>query len=127
MDKPLYTQKAPQKSNAGGRVLAFALLFVVFCVLLFVSNYVAYSGIVTLGVIVLFALCTYRLMKNTVFDITYVLYEDRLVFSRRYGKIEMETEAFPLDEAEFTDTAITYEKKSYPFYPDENLKKLLLK
>ena len=124
-EKIIYSQKAPGKSNSFIRVLMFTLLLVVFCVLLFASSFVPYSGIVTMAVIFLFAFCTYSLMKNTVFDITYVLYEDKLVFNRRYGKIEMENEIFMLKDSKFTKSDITCGKKTYPFYPDEKMCELL--
>ncbi len=125
MDKAIYSQKAPKRGNAGVRVIAFALILAVFCVLLFVAACLPYSGILTLLVIAVFAFTTNALMKNLVFDITYVLYEDRLVFKRRYGRIEMEMESFPLSEAKITSTGIEYDNKSYEFSPDEKLKELL--
>lgn len=121
----IYSQKAPVKGNSASRVLLFTLLVAVFCVLLFIAGCVPYSGIVTMGVIFLFAVSTYNLMKTTVFDITYVLYQDKLVFNRRYGKISMETEIFPLKEAEFSKREIKYGKKTYPFYPDSKMCELL--
>lgn len=124
-EKVIYSQKAPVKSNAAARVFLFAVLLVFFCLLLFVAANLPYSGIITLGVIFLFALCTYKLMKTTVFDITYVLCEDKLIFNRRYGKIEMETEVFPLNESEFKENAIIYCGKTYAFYPDDKMKEHL--
>lgn len=125
MEEKIYEQKAPAKNNAVLRILMFGGLFLIFCVLLFIASVVPYSGIVTLGVLFLFALEIYKLMKGTVLDITYVLYEDKLVFVRRYGKIEMETEEFLLSEAEFKGNVIVYRGKNYAFYPDEKLKSLL--
>lgn len=124
-EKVIYSQKAPVKSNAAARVLLFTALLALFCLLLFAAANLPYSGIITLSVIFLFALCTYNLMKTTVFDITYVLCEDKLVFNRRYGKIEMETETFPLNETEFEENAIIYCGKTYAFYPDEKMKEHL--
>ena len=97
------------------------------CLMLFLANYLPFSGIISLCVIFLFALSVHKLMNKTVFDITYVLYEDKLVFNRKYGKIEMEAETFPLDETEFTKTEIKHNGKTYPFYPDEKMAELLLK
>lgn len=124
-EKVIYSQKAPIKGNAATRVFLFTVLLVFFCLLLFIAGNVPYSGIVTLAVIFLFALCSYNLMKTTVFDITYVLCEDKLIFNRRYGKIEMETEVFPLHEAEFSENTIIYRGKTYAFYPDDKMKEHL--
>ena len=121
MDKVIYSQKAPKTGNAGIRVLLFSVMLLVFCVLLFISSTLPYSGITTLAVIAVFALSTNALMKNLVFDITYVLYEDRLVFKRRYGRIEMEMETFPLSDAVITRKSIECDKKTYNFYPNEEL------
>lgn len=121
MDKVIFSQKAPKQGNAGIRVALFSVLLIIFCLLLFISSALPYSGITTLIIIAIFALSTNALMKNMVFDITYVLYEDRLVFKRRYGRIEMEMESFPLNEAVITRKTIEYDKKTYDFHPDEEL------
>ena len=124
-EKAKYTQKAPQKGNAGLRSLAFVLLAVGIIALLVVANLLPYSGITTLVVFALGAVLIYRLLSNTVFDITYALFEDRLVFIRKYGKMEWECEVFPFDEAVFYRDRIEHTGKTYEFAPDDKLVEFL--
>lgn len=124
-EKEIYRQKAPQKSNTGVRVIAFCVLVVLVCVLLFIASNLPYSGISTLVIFALAAFLTNKLLNHTVFDVTYVLFEDKLVFSRKYGRIEWENEVFPLEEAQFFSDKIEHRGKVYPFSPDGKLKELL--
>lgn len=124
-EKPVYTQKAPIKNSAVIRIAATLALVGAFALLLFVIGFLPYSGILTLAALFLFAVCTQRMLSGMVFDITYTLYEDRLVFVRRYGKIEGEGEVFPFDEAKFFADKIEHRGKTYDFSPDEKLKQLL--
>ncbi len=124
-EKAIYTQKAPVGGNAGGRLLMLCGIVVVVMVLLFVVNGLPYSGILTLAVFAVAAVLVHKLLNKTVFDITYALYEDKLVFLRKYGKMEWENEVFPFDEAKFYADKIEHRGKVYPFSPDAKLKQLL--
>ncbi|MBR5535488.1 MAG: hypothetical protein IKU60_02435 [Clostridia bacterium] len=124
-EKAEYKQKAPEKGNAKSRSLAFVLLTAVFIVLLVIANLLPYSGILTLVVFVLGAISIHRLLSNTVFDVTYALFDDKLIFIRRYGRIEWECEVFPFDEAKFYKDKIEHRGKTYEFYPDEKLMEFL--
>ena len=120
-----YKQKAPVKGNAAASLAAFSLLTVAIIALLVVVNFLPYSGILTLVVFALGAYLIHRLLSHTVFDITYALFDDKLIFLRKYGKLEWECEVFPFDEAKFFQGRIEHRGKSYEFYPDENLKEFL--
>ncbi|MBQ7876478.1 MAG: hypothetical protein IJ316_04230 [Clostridia bacterium] len=124
-EKAIYTQKAPQRGNAGGRVVMFFGIIVLVMVLLFVVNGLPYSGILTLAVFAVAAFLVHKLLNRTVFDITYALYDDKLVFLRKYGKIEMECEVFSFEEAKFYSDKIEHRGKVYSFSPDAKLKQLL--
>ncbi len=120
-----YKQKAPLKGNAGVTMVAFVLLAVALIALLVVVSFLSYSGILTLLVFALGAYLIHKLMNRTVFDITYALFDDRLVFLRKYGRLEWECEVFPFDEAKFYQDKIEHRGKSYKFYPDDKLKEFL--
>ena len=78
-----------------------------------------------LAVIIIAALCVNKILKQGTFSKMYILYEDTLVETTRYGLIEKETSRFELKDTTITTTEIVYNGKKYPFYPDEALKKLL--
>ncbi len=124
-EKEIYTQKAPLKSNVKGRTVAFIGIVAFVIALLLVVNFLPYSGILTLVVFALGAFLLHKLMVETVFDITYALYEDKLTFIRKYGKMEWEMEVFPFAEALFYEDRIEHRGKTYEFHPDEKLKELL--
>ncbi len=124
-EKPVYTQKAPEKSGLRGRTALFFAVIVVFIALLVVVNMLPYSGILTLVLFAVVAWFMHKLLNGTVFDITYALYEDRLVFIRRYGRLEWECEVFPFEEAKFHAGKIEHRGKTYEFYPDDKLKEFL--
>ena len=124
-EKPIYTQKAPGKNRPGLRIALFVLCIAIVCVLLFVASNLPYSGISTLVIILLCSLAANAIMKKTMFDITYTLYEDKLVFMRKYGRLSWENETFYLNEAKFFEDKIMVGKSSYEFHPDDKLKELL--
>lgn len=121
-EKVIYTQKAPDKSNAWLTLVGYVAFVVLIIVLLLVVNFLSYKGILTLAVYALGAYGTYKILNKTTFDITYTLYEDRLVFMRKYGKMTWEGEVFPFNEAKFYPDRIEHRKKIYKFYPDETLR-----
>lgn len=124
-EKPVYTQKAPFSGNVKGRTVAFILLASVIILLLIFVNFLPYSGVLTLIVFMLGAYFIHKLLNKTVFDIKYVLYDDKLVFLRKYGRLEWEGEVFPFDEATFHEGFIEHRGRRYSFYPDSELKELL--
>lgn len=124
-EKAKYTQKAPEKGNVRMRSLAFGVLTVVFIALLTIANLLPYSGITTIVVFACGAVMMHRLLSSTVFDITYALYENKLTFVRKYGKLEWECEVFPFEEAKFYCDKIEHRGKSYAFSPDDKMKEFL--
>lgn len=124
-EKVIYTQKAPDKSNVWKTLLVYCAFVVFIVILRIIANAMPYSGILMLAVFALGAYGTYQILKETTFDITYTLYEDRLVFVRKYGRMSWENEVFPFDEAKFYPDKIEHRDKTYKFYPDDKLKELL--
>ncbi|MGM9552502.1 MAG: hypothetical protein ACI3XA_09645 [Clostridia bacterium] len=124
-DKPIYSQKVKNESNGVQRTVLFIITVVLLCVALFFVNLLPYRGILSVGVIFIFAFITLKLLNGFVFDLKYVLYEDRIAFVRKYGRLEWESIVFFLNETEIKDNEIVFMKKSYPFYPDEKMKELL--
>lgn len=101
---------------------------IIFCVVVFaVSKYLPFAWAFEIGVIVLSAIYINKVLKQGTFIATYILYEDTLVVLTRYGLIEKESARYALSECTFTESSITTGGKTCPFYPDEELKELLLK
>lgn len=124
-EKAKYTQKAPDKSNVKTRTVLFVVIVIAFIAMLTMVNMLPYSGVLTLVVFAVGAYFIYKLLSSTVFDVTYALYEDKLVFVRRYGRMEWECEVFPFDEAKFYADKIEHRGKTYSFAPDDKLKEFL--
>lgn len=125
MDKELYSCRAPSEAAKKETVISTAGFIILCAALMTAAGRFPYSGVVRLIILLVFALLIYAVMKRSLFDITYVLYEDRLEFKRRYGAVTAENEVFPRAEARFFEDKIVFRGKSYPFHPDEKLKELL--
>ncbi len=125
MDKALYSCRAPFESTRKAAVLCMAFLVLLCAALMLLAGKLPYAGILRLLAILIFALGVYGVMKRSLFDIEYVLYEDRLEFRRRYGAVTAVNEVFPKNEARFFEDKIIFRGKSYPFHPDKKLKELL--
>lgn len=101
---------------------------IIFCVVVFaVAKYLPFSWAFEIGAIILSAIYINKVLKQGTFIATYILYEDSLSVVTRYGFIEVETARYILSESTFTENSVTTGGKTYPFYPDEELKKLILK
>lgn len=124
-EQAIYLQKAPEKGNAKSRTIAFIGVAVIMIALLAVVNRLPYSGILSLVVFAVGAYFVYKLLSSAVFDITYALYENKLVFLRKYGNLTWECEVFPFDEAKFYPHKIEHRGKTYNFCPDDKLRELL--
>lgn len=125
MDKEIYTCRAPFEATRKEAAASIALFILLCAVLMVLLGRAPFAGVWQLLILAAFALLIYSVMKRSLFDITYVLYEDRLEFKRRYGTITMENEVFPLAEARFEADRVIYRGKTYPFHPDERLKEKL--
>ena len=98
----------------------------IFCAVVFaVAKYLPFTWVFQIGAIILSAIYINKIMKQGTFISTYILYEDSLVVLTRYGFIEKESARYELEKAQFTENSVIYNGKTYPFYPDEELKKLL--
>ena len=101
---------------------------IIFCVVVFaVAKYLPFSWIFEIGSIVLAAIYINKVLNEGTFIAKYILYEDSLAVLTRYGLIEKETARYILSESVFTENSVTTGGKTYPFYPDDELKKILLK
>jgi len=100
----------------------------IFCLVVFaVSPYLPFSWAFCIGAIIASAIYLNKILHEGTFIATYVLYEDELVVLTRYGLIEKETARYDLSKAVFTENTVSQDGLTKPFYPDENLKKLILK
>ena len=125
--KEIYRGRAVVKKDEKQTIKAL-LKAAVFCLVMFaVSVYVPFGWILEIGALVLSAIYINTVLKQGTFVATYILYEDTLVVLTRYGLIEKETARYDLSDAVFTESSVTVNGKTTPFYPDEKLKSLLLK
>lgn len=125
--KEIYRGKAVAVKDA--KQTAKALLkAALFCGIMFaISVYIPFGWIIEIGAIALSAVYINKVLKQGTFIATYVLYEDSLVVLTRYGFIEKETERYSLADTVFTEKTVTSNGKTRPFYPDEELIKILKK
>ena len=123
--KELYRGRAVAVKDSKQTIKAL-LKVAVFCAVMFaLSVYVPFGWVLEIGAIALSAVYINKVLKQGTFVATYVLYEDSLIVLTRYGFIEKETEWYDLGEAVFTENRVTSKGKTRPFYPDEELKKIL--
>ncbi len=124
--KEIYRVRAIAEKNKK-QTLNALVMALIFCAVVFaVSIYLPFSWAFEIGAIVLSALYINKVMKQGTFVKTYILYEDSLSVVTRYGLIELETARYPLSETVFTESSITFDGKTVPFFPDEKLKSLIL-
>lgn len=124
--KELYRGKAVVKKDEKQTIKAL-LKAAVFCLVIFaVSKYLPFAWVFEIGAIIASAVYINKILKQGTFVATYILYEDTLVVMTRYGLIEKESARYDLKNAHFTENTVIYNGKTYPFYPDDELKKLLL-
>lgn len=123
--KELYRGKAVRVKDEKQTIKAL-LKALIFCFVVFaVAKYLPFSWVFEIGAIIASAIYINKVMKQGTFIATYILYEETLVVLTRYGLIEIETARYDLSKTTFTENSLTTEGKTKPFYPDENLKKLL--
>ncbi len=89
------------------------------------SKFLPFEWAFQIGAIVVSAIFINRLLNKGTFTKTYILYEDSLVVMTKYGLIEKESSVHPLSTSEFTEKTIITDGVKYPFYPDEELIKIL--
>lgn len=121
----LYKGLALLPKSPAGTILSLAGILV-FCGLVFaLESVIPAAWFFELAAVVLAAVYANKVLKQGTFSKTYILYEDTLVETTRYGLIEKVTAQFPLKDASIFPNEIIYNEKRYAFYPDETLKKLL--
>lgn len=123
--KEIYKLSPPMQKSSRTTALFIIISLFVCAILLKLSTYLPAAWIFEILIIILCAAWINKILKQGVFTLTYILYEESLKFYTRYGFIEKETASFPLDNAEFFENTIIYKGKAYPFFPDEKLKSLL--
>ena len=123
--KEIYRFTPPPQKNTRTSALFIIASLILCAILLKLSSYLPAAWFFEILIIVLCAALINKILKQGVFALTYVLYEDSLKFYTRYGIIEKETMVFPLEDSSFNETTIIYKGKAYPFSPDEKLKSLL--
>lgn len=86
-----------------------------------------YSVFAQVIVLLLTAVALNRVLRRGTFSVSYALTDDgELVYVTKYGRIERETAWIRLAEAEINANTIIYENRKYEFYPDEELKSLIV-
>ena len=120
-----YKMKVPAQKSARETAFFVFCLIVICALFIILVNALPFSWAFQLAVIIFCAVYINKILKQGTFITTYILYEDSLHILMRYGLIEVVKERFTLSEASFTENSIIYKGRTYPFYPDENLKKLL--
>ena len=111
--------------NPRQTTLSLILVALVWIVIFVFAKHLPAAWFFELGAIVLSAVLINRILKQGTFESTYILYEDTLDVVTRYGLIEKVSATYSLKEAVFADGTVTVGGKTYPFYPDDELKKLL--
>lgn len=123
--REIYRMQLPAKKSPRITALILALVLIVCVLLLKAATLLPFGWAFQIAIILLSAIYINKLLKQGTFSITYVLYENSLEVHTRYGFITSITARYPLEEAVFTESTVTYKGKTLPLYPDEKLKKLL--
>lgn len=123
----VYSGSAQLKGTSSEAMICLCVL-IILCVLAFnLLTPLPYSGFIKIAVLALTAVGINYVLKKGTFTVTYVLTQDNtLVFVTSYGSLKWETAWIPLDKASFGENFIVYEKRKYSFFPDDELKALLL-
>ena len=125
--KEIYRGKAVAVKNEKETLKALLKAFI-FCAIIFaLERFLPVAWAFEIAAIVASAIYIYKVIHQGTLIHTYILYEDTLVVLTRYGFVEMETARYDLDKTTFTEATVTSDGRTKPFYPDEELKKLLLK
>lgn len=123
--KEIYKFTPPPQKNSRTTAIFIVIMVAICAILLKLASFLSAAWFFQILIIVLCAMTINKILKQGVFTLTYILYEDSLKFYTRYGLIEKETMSFPLCDTTFLESTIIYKGKAYPFFPDEKLKSLL--
>ena len=125
--KEIYRGKAVAVKDDKQTIKAL-LKALIFCALVFaLERFLPFAWFFEIAAIIGCSVYIYKVLKQGTFIATYVLYDDELVVLTRYGFIEMETARYDLSKTTFTESTVTTDGLTKPFYPDEKLKKLVIK
>lgn len=97
------------------------------CAVLFnLVSPIPYSMFIKVVIFIFTAIGINYILKKGTFSVTYVLTLDGvLVYITKYGKLEWESAWIKIEEAEFINNKIIFEKRKYDFYPDDELKEMI--
>ena len=121
----LYKGAALLPKSPVGTVLSLAGILILCGCVFALERFIPAAWFFELAAIVFSAIYANKVLKQGTFSKTYILYDDILVETTRYGLIEKVTAQFELKDAVITDSEIICNGKKFSFYPDEALKKLL--
>ena len=123
--KVLYRGLALLPKSPAGTIVSLAGILI-FCGVVFaLEGVLPAAWFFELAALVLSAVYANKVLKQGTFSKTYILYEDTLIETTRYGLIEKVTAEFVLKDALISPDEIIYNEERHAFYPDETLKKLL--
>lgn len=123
--KELYRTEVKRSKSAGKTLLFLFITALCIMAVFAVSRFLPASWIFEIGAIAVGAVYINKLLKEGTFKKTYVLYEDSLSVITKYGLIEKETASYDLNTAVFSSDSVTSNGKTEPFFPDDELKRLL--
>lgn len=123
--KEIYRAHAVVKKDKKQTAVIIAAALILSMILFNAASRLPFAGFIDLAILAVLAIFINKILKQGTFVTTYILYEDILIELTRYGFIEKETARFKLGECTFGKDCIISEGRTYPFYPDEKLKKLL--
>lgn len=125
LKKELYRTEVPKTKSAGQTLILIFIAAIVIMLVFSIAQFLPAAWFFEICAIAFCAVYMNKLLKEGTFKKTYILYEDSLVVVTKYGLIERVTEEYILDKSEFTDKTVTFNGKTSPFYPDNELKRLL--
>ena len=123
--KEIYRAQAVVKKDKKQTAVIIAAALILSMILFNAASRLPFAGFIDLAILAVLAIFINKILKQGTFVTTYILYEDILIELTRYGFIEKETARFTLSECSFGRDCIIFEGRTYPFYPDKKLKKLL--
>lgn len=123
--KELYRTEI-KRSKSAGKTLLLLFITALFIMAVFaVARFFPAAWLLEIGAIAFGTVYINKLLNEGTFKKTYVLYEDSLCVITKYGLIEKETASYDLKTAVFTCDSVTANGKTEPFFPDDELKRLL--
>ena len=121
----LYKGAAVVQKSPGQTIFSLIGIGAMWAGIFIFSKFLPFEWAFQIGAIIVSAILINRLLNKGTFSKTYILYEDELVVMTRYGLIEKESSIHPLSTSRFTEKHIITDGVKYPFYPDEELIRIL--